>query len=71
MPRRLRFAAGATPERGVELLLEGRPVGRATSLALDPTSGRVLGLALLHRRAAEAGTRLEIAGGGAAEIEAP
>jgi folate-binding protein YgfZ len=68
MPRRVRFEAGASPERGAELLLEGRPVGRATSLAVDPATGEIVGLALLHRRAAEAGTRLELAAGGAAAV---
>jgi folate-binding protein YgfZ len=49
--RRLRFGAGERPPRGVELTLGGRPVGRATSLAVEPASGRVLALALVHRRA--------------------
>ncbi len=56
LPRRLRFEIGAAPERGAELLLAGRPVGRATSLAVDPANGDVIGVALLQRRGAEPGT---------------
>lgn len=68
VPRRLRFAAGAGPEPGVELQHEGRPVGRATTLAREPASGRVLALALVHRRGGEPGTALATARGEGAEV---
>jgi folate-binding protein YgfZ len=71
-PRRLRLPAGARPPRGVELRLDGRPVGRATSLAVEPDAGEVLGLGLVHRRA-EPGTQLAWTDGtssGTAVVEA-
>ncbi len=71
LPRRLSFAAGAHPERGIELLFEGRAVGRVSTLATDPANGRLVGLALVHRRASAPGTRLDLAGGGAAEVATP
>lgn len=69
LPRRVRFAPDARLERGAELLLEGRPVGRATSLAREPENGDLVGLSLVHRRAAEGGTWLELADGGRGRIE--
>jgi glycine cleavage system aminomethyltransferase T len=33
--------------------------------------GRPVGLAILHRRAAEPGTKLEVEGGGTAEVLTP
>ena len=67
LPVGLAFEGDALPEAGVELLLEGRPVGRATSIVLSPNYGTI-GLAIVHKRGAEAGTRLELAGGGAAIV---
>jgi len=54
-----------------ELLFEGRPVGTATTVALDPALGRPVGLGLVHRRAAAPGTRLDLAGGGTAIVDSP
>jgi folate-binding protein YgfZ len=67
MPRGLRFAGEELPAAGTELLLEGRPVGRATSVASSPRFGAI-GLGLLHRRAAEPGTVLHLPGGGEASV---
>lgn len=50
---------------GSSLLGEGREVGRLTSFAALPEGE--LGLAILHRRA-EAGAKLEVEGGGTAEV---
>jgi len=71
LPRRMRFAVGSAVERGAELAFEGRPAGRVTSLASDPRSGELVGLGLLHRRAAEAGTLLDASGGVHALVEVP
>jgi folate-binding protein YgfZ len=63
MPRGLRFSAGALPPAGAELLLDGRAVGRATSVADSPRFGAI-GLGLLHQRGSTPGARLEVAGSG-------
>jgi tRNA-modifying protein YgfZ len=68
-PRGVRFAAGEPPSAGTALLLEGRPVGRATSVARSPRFGAI-GLGLLHQRGSAPGTRLEVEGGGEAEVVA-
>jgi folate-binding protein YgfZ len=69
-PRRLRFETDLGVERGAELEFEGRTVGRATSLAREPEAGDLLGMGLVHRRAAEPGTRLVLATGVAGVVEA-
>jgi folate-binding protein YgfZ len=62
------FDGEAVPGSGTALLYEGREAGTlgtaVHSLALD----RPIGLAILHRRAAGPGSRLELAGGGGAEV---
>jgi folate-binding protein YgfZ len=62
------FDGATVPARETALLYEGREAGAigtaVHSLALD----RPIGLAILHRRAAAPGSRLELAGGGAAEV---
>lgn len=64
----LDFGAGPAPAPGTPLLHEGREAGIATTLVDSLALGRPIGLAILHRRAAEPGTRLELTGGGAAEV---
>jgi aminomethyltransferase len=60
---------GPAPAPGTPLLLEGREVGAATTIVDSIALGRPIGLAILHRRGGEAGTRLEIGGGaGTAEV---
>ncbi|HXO21382.1 MAG TPA: glycine cleavage T C-terminal barrel domain-containing protein [Thermoanaerobaculia bacterium] len=60
--------AGPAPRRGTALLAEGREAG-AVGTAVDSIAlGRPIGLAILHRRAADPGTLLEIAGDGQAEV---
>jgi folate-binding protein YgfZ len=56
---------------GAALLHEGRPAGAATTVVRSPAQGRTLGLGILHKRASEPGTRLEVEGGGAAEVRPP
>jgi folate-binding protein YgfZ len=62
------FDGPAVPAPGTALLFEGREAGTlgtaVHSLALD----RPIGLAILHRRAAAPGSRLQLAGGGEAEV---
>jgi folate-binding protein YgfZ len=69
LPRGLRFDADRMPDAGAELLFEGRSVGRATSVTRSPRFGAI-GLGLLHQRGAAPGTRLEVVGGGEAEVVA-
>jgi len=56
---------GAAPPAGTPLLFEGREAGVATSVVASPALGLPAGLAILHRRAAAAGTRLDWTSGGA------
>jgi folate-binding protein YgfZ len=56
---------GAAPPAGTPLLFEGREAGFATSVVASPALGQPAGLAILHRRAAAAGTRLDWTSGGA------
>lgn len=67
LPRGLRFPGGAVPQPGSELLLEGRTVGRATSVVVSPRFGAI-GLGLLHQRGVAAGTQLDLDSGGTAEV---
>jgi folate-binding protein YgfZ len=66
--RGLDFGAGPAPAPGTPLLLEGRESGAATTVVDSVALGRPIGLGILHRRAAEPGTKLELAGGGTAEV---
>lgn len=55
---------GSAPNPGAGLLHEGREAGKATTVVRSPVLARTIGLGILHRRAAEAGTRVEVDGGG-------
>ena len=57
------------PRVDAALLHDGREAGRATTVVRSPALDRTIGLAILHRRAAEPGTRLEVEGGGTAEVK--
>lgn len=62
--RRLcRLAFVAEPAPGGELLVDGRPVGRATTSVHDASRNAWVGLGLVHRRGLEPGTRIESQGG--------
>ncbi len=56
------------PAVGASLLYEGREAGKATSVVRSPVLGKTVGLAILHKRAAEPGTVVEVEGGGTAEV---
>ena len=66
IPCGLRFPA-TVPPPGTVVLHDGRPAGRATSVARSPRCGAI-GLALLHRRVGEPPARLELEGGYVAEL---
>lgn len=66
--RGLQFDGAEPPAEGTGLLLEGRTVGRVGSVAQSPTLEGPVGLAILHKRGAEPGTRLDLEGGGEAEV---
>jgi folate-binding protein YgfZ len=60
---------GPAPPPGAALLAEGREAGVLTTVVDSIALGRPIGLAILHRRGAETGTRLEVGdGGGMAEV---
>lgn len=56
-----------TAAPGVQILHDGREAGRATTVVRSPALDRMVGLGILHKRAAEPGTRVEVEGGGSAE----
>lgn len=66
--RGLQFDGDEPPADGTELSLSGRAVGKVGSAALSPALEGPVGLAVLHKRGADPGTRLEVAGGGEAEV---
>lgn len=68
VPCRLLAEPGAAPAAGSELLFEGRGVGRLTSVAAEPRGERRIGLALVHRRATDAGLLLATAAGERLEV---
>lgn len=69
--RGLLFDPDAEVAAGEELLAaDGRPAGRATSVAYSHALGRPVALALVARRAAEPGGRLATAAGARAEVRA-
>jgi folate-binding protein YgfZ len=55
-------------EEGVRILHDGREAGRATTVVRSPVLDKTVGLGILHKRAAEPGTRVEVEGGGSAEV---
>jgi len=62
------FDGSAVPAPGAALLFEGREAGAIGTAVHSPALDRPIGLAILHRRAAAPGSRLELAGGGGAEV---
>jgi aminomethyltransferase len=66
--RGLVFEGETAPEPGTALLADGREAGTVGSAVRSPTLDLMVGLSILHRRAAAPGTRLELAGGGSAEV---
>lgn len=66
--RGLVFEGARAPEPGAALLADGREAGTVGSVVRSPRLDRMVGLSILHRRAAAPGTRLEVAGWGTAEV---
>ena len=67
---RLSGAAMEALADGSELQLEGRAVGTLSSAVQSPLLEATIALSIVHRRGAEPGTRLAVAGGGEAEVVA-
>jgi len=67
---KLAFAEGANVSPGAILTLEGKAVGKVTSVASEPSTGQDIGLAYVRTLQAEVGARLELEdpGSGWAEI---
>ncbi len=65
--RGLRFPGGA-PAAGTSVVHDSKEMGRVTSVAVSPTVGGSIGLALLHRRVAEPGTEVELDDGTRATV---
>jgi len=61
---------GARPAAGAKLLREGKEVGVLTTVVESPTLGGAIALGIVRREQLEPGTRLEVEGGGAAEVAA-
>ena len=61
---------GARPAAGAKLLREGKEVGVLTTVVESPTLGGLIALGIVRREQLEPGTRLEVEGGGAAEVAA-
>ena len=66
----LEFDGDEPPATGTELLLDDRPVGTVGSVTVSPILEGPIGLAVVHKKAAEPGTRLDVAGDGEAEVAA-
>ncbi len=66
--RGLSFEGSPPPRPGTRLSFDGREAGTATTVVESIALGQPVGLAILHRRAAPAGTRLDLEGGGRAEV---
>jgi folate-binding protein YgfZ len=66
----LDFGGDAAPARGAALHHDGREAGTVGSALVSPALGRRIGMAIVHKRAAEPGTALEVEGGGSATVAA-
>jgi len=66
----LAFDAPSVPAPGTALLFDGREAGTVGTAVRSLALERPIGLAVLHRRAAAPGSRLDLAGGGSAEVRA-
>lgn len=66
--RGLCFEATVPPEPGAAVSFEGESVGVVTSPILSPELGQPIGLTMIHRKAFEPLTRVEVEGVGEAEV---
>jgi aminomethyltransferase len=62
---------GEGPPDGAEVSLEGRPLGTLSSAVESPALGRWIALAVLHRRGAQPGIRVQLPLGEAVVAELP
>ena len=70
-PRGLRLSPAADVAAladGTEVRLDGRPLGTLSSAVRSPALDAPVALAILHRRGAEPGTRVEVEGAGEAGV---
>ena len=66
---KLAFVDGSSVAPGALLTQEGKPVGKVTSVASDPSSGQNIGLGYVRTAQAVVGTRLDLeTGSGGADI---
>ena len=66
----LKLESASLPAAGAKLRREGKDAGMVTTAVHSPTLGRAIGLGYVRREHLEPGTKLEIEGGGAAEVAA-
>lgn len=66
--RRLVFDRPVAPPPGTRLLFEEQEVGTVGSAVVPLAGGNAVGIAVLHRKAYEAGTVLAVEGSGSAEV---
>ena len=69
--RALRGGASKLPQAGAVVELDGETVGEVGSAVFSHRLGAVVGLAVLHRKAIERGTTVEVVGGGRMQVEEP
>jgi glycine cleavage system T protein len=60
--------AAAAPPTGEKLLFEGKEIGEISSACASPSLSRTIALAYVRREVSEAGTKLALASGPAAEV---
>jgi folate-binding protein YgfZ len=63
------LGAGELPASGTELHREGKKVGWITSAVRSERLGQAIALAYVHRYSLDAGTQLELPGGGTATVQ--
>ena len=69
--RGLELGSGPLPEPGAEVSFEGRSAGALGTVVRSARTGEGIALALLHRRAADPGTQVEVAGAAPARVVEP
>ena len=62
------LGGASLPAAGAKLRRDGKEVGHVTTAVHSPTLGRAIALGYVRREHLEPGTRLEVEGGGTAEV---